>query len=326
LSSAGKDARSITHDTNDYHTLTASADGRTLATVQTKTTHNAYLLPGTGSHSAEAGAVPLHVRNISDVGLTWSHDGKLLASDGSRLWQMDRDGRNESLLVADPKALIFNQSACGIGYLVFMWSFHEGSRSANIWRANADGSNSIRLTEGKLDYDPICSPDQKWVYYLDATGGQIMRVLLDGSGKPEQVPGSSDFHGLVSGGQMDFSADAKTFAYLISVTSVETQTSISKVALLNLESPHSLRLLDINQRVSGGVQFTPDGKAIAVPVRDKGVDNLWIQPLDGSTPRQITNFDSQQIKLFHWSRDGKNLALVREHSESDVVLLQETNP
>jgi Tol biopolymer transport system component len=56
------------------------------------------------------------------------------------------------------------------------------------------------------------------------------------------------------------------------------------------------------------------------------VDNIWIQPLDGSAGHQITNFKSDQIDSFHWSPDGKALALVRFHSESDVIFLQEAKP
>jgi len=324
LPSTGEDFHPITRDTNDYFGLTASAG--TLATVQTRTTHNVYLLPGTGKRSAQQFPLSLQVRNIADVGLTWTHDGKLLASDGSRLWKMDRDGRNASLLVADPEAQVFNQSTCGSRYIVFMWSFHEGTNSANIWRANSDGSNALRLTAGKLDYNPVCSPDQKWVYYADETDGRIMRILLDGSGKSEVVPGSSAFHGSISGGQMDFSPDATTFAYLVSITSAETQAGQPKVALLSLGSTNSLRLLDVNPNVSGGVQFTPDGKSVAYSIRGNGVDNLWAQPVDGSVANQLTNFNSEQIDSFRWSPNGESLALLREHSESDVVLLQETNP
>jgi Tol biopolymer transport system component len=67
LSSTGKDFRPITRDTNNYFTLSTSADGRTLATVQTKTTSNVYLLPGTGSRSQQADSLPLQVRNKADV-------------------------------------------------------------------------------------------------------------------------------------------------------------------------------------------------------------------------------------------------------------------
>ena len=99
-----------------------------------------------------------------------------------------------------------------------------------------------------------------------------------------------------------------------------------KIALLNLESQTSPRLLDVNPHISGGVQFTPDGKAVAYPIRENGVDNLWVQPFDGSAGHQITNFTSEQIDSFHWSPDGRTLALLRGHSESDVVLLQESKP
>ena len=36
------------------------------------------------------------------------------------------------------------------------------------------------------------------------------------------------------------------------------------------------------------------------------------------------NFASEHIDSFHWSPDGKSLGVLRSHSESDVVLLQES--
>ena len=41
---------------------------------------------------------------------------------------------------------------------------------------------------------------------------------------------------------------------------------------------------------------------------------------------QITKFDSEQILSFHWSPDGKSLGILRGHTDSDVVLLQESKP
>jgi Tol biopolymer transport system component len=124
--------------------------------------------------------------------------------------------------------------------------------------------------------------------------------------------------------EMSISSDGKVLAYAADqISGAETTESI---ALLNLESPTSPRLLATHSGRSGGVQFIPDGKAVAYPIRENGVDNLWVQPLDGSAGRQITHFTSDQIDSFHWSPDGKNLALLRSHSESDVVLLQESKP
>ena len=72
------------------------------------------------------------------------------------------------------------------------------------------------------------------------------------------------------------------------------------------------------------IRFTPDGKAVVYPFRDQDVDNLWLQPLNGSPGKQITNFKSEHISDFHWSFDGSKLGMVRGHYDFDVVLLQES--
>ena len=57
---------------------------------------------------------------------------------------------------------------------------------------------------------------------------------------------------------------------------------------------------------------------------EHGIDNLWLQPLDGSKGRQLTNFTSEEIgKTFHWSPDGSKLAVIRGHLDSDVVLIRD---
>jgi len=77
---------------------------------------------------------------------------------------------------------------------------------------------------------------------------------------------------------------------------------------------------------SSGVQFTPDGKSVAYAIRENGVDNVGVQPLDGSAGHRITDFKSEQVWSFHLSPDGKSLAVLRGHYDSDVVLLQESKP
>jgi Tol biopolymer transport system component len=53
------------------------------------------------------------------------------------------------------------------------------------------------------------------------------------------------------------------------------------------------------------------------------VDNIWVQPLEGSSGRQITHFTSGQIGDFRWSPDGSILAVEHEEETADVVLLQD---
>ena len=160
----------------------------------------------------------------------------------------------------------------------------------------------------------------------------MSRVLLDGSGKPEVVPGS-----LPPGLNFDYaptsiSPDGETLAYILMDTRPRAPgdnrpvSSMYTLALLSLGSANPPRQLDLNPHFAEGVRFTPDGKAVAYRIRENGVENIWAQPLDGSRGHQITNFASDHISEFHWSPDGKSLGVMRSHSESDVVLLQESKP
>ena len=71
------------------------------------------------------------------------------------------------------------------------------------------------------------------------------------------------------------------------------------------------------------MSLAPDGKSVAYIIQDQGVDNIFLQPLDGSPGHLITNFTSEHIAKFQWSPDGKTLAVARAQYTSDVVLLRE---
>ncbi|MGH9864056.1 MAG: TolB family protein, partial [Candidatus Acidiferrales bacterium] len=171
------------------------------------------------------------------------------------------------------------------------------------------------------------SPNGKQVYYLDSTADQLMRVPIDG-GHSEVVPGTAIPNGIYAGGAPAVSGDGKLVAFLASVTNPETRKGEQKIAIVSLDSSvkYPLRLLEPNTNIAGppGPQFTPDGKALAYVVRENGVDNVCVQPLDGSKGRQITSFISQQIFDFHWSSNGKTLGVRRFHRDSDVVLLHDS--
>ncbi len=313
----------ISHDTNTYSTLTFSADGKTLATVQQKSVSNLFILPAEGSPSPAASTLIVDGEKISSF--NWASDGALLTSDFARLLRTDINGKNPTVLATDPAAGILSLSVCGTQSIVFPWAFHGGTNGIGIWRANADGSHPTRLTNGDNDafFLPTCSGNHSWVYFFRDVK-QIWRVPLDASGKAEPIPGSAVPHSFEAGRGMGISPDGKTLAYMIKFLDMEKEEGTIKIALLDLGILKNPRLLDANPRISAGPQFTPDGKAVAYPVRENGVDNVWISPLDGSPGHQITKFDAEQILSFHWSPDGKSLGILRGHTASDVVLLQET--
>lgn len=69
------------------------------------------------------------------------------------------------------------------------------------------------------------------------------------------------------------------------------------------------------------VRWTPDGRGLAY--LDAAQENISVQPIEGGAPRRLTTFtDRKQIRDFDWSPDGKQLAIVRSVSTSDIVLLK----
>ncbi|MGA9801667.1 MAG: protein kinase [Terriglobales bacterium] len=331
ISSAGGQIQPVTRDTNGYSTLTLSADGKTAATVQVRITRSLSLLPGAATQTNVPVEPMAQAQDVSSV--AWTADGKLLISDGQSVRRMNVDGGQPTTMLNDPNSWIVDMARCGDRYLVLAWAFHGGTNHTGIWRANADGSNPTQLTKGTFDYRPACSPDGKSVYYYRGRAEHpLMRLRLEG-GEPEPVP-SSDVSGMYGlGAGLALSPDGKWLAFNADINASDNSQGVaSKMALVSLDanSQSSPRLIQPDPRIAIGggvftnaVSFTPDGKSVAYIIRDQGVDNIFVQPLDGSPGHQITNFTSENIAQFQWSPDGKALAVARTHNISDVVLLQE---
>jgi eukaryotic-like serine/threonine-protein kinase len=166
------------------------------------------------------------------------------------------------------------------------------------------------------------------VYFNDQYTGNVMRVPIDGSSKPANIPGTVVPNAIISSRYSAVSPDGKYLACVITVSPAANPTvNAQKIALVPLDTgpEPQTRLLDPDPRLRGHPSFTPDGKALVYSIRANGVENLWLQPLDGSPGRQITNFPAELIDTYHWSPDGKSVGMIRSQTESDVVLLRESS-
>jgi serine/threonine protein kinase len=312
----------ITRDANSYATNAISSDGHGIAAVQSRVIRKLYLLPSEGTEESSLTPLALPIQYVTTF--SWDSDGKLFLVGDGKLIRMNPDGTEQATLLTDPKVLqIRAPSPCG-AYIVFEWSFHEGIHNVNVWRANADGSHLQQLTTGEDGEDPVCSLDGRWVYYVDATKPQPMRISVDG-GQSEPVPGSTVPNGHYSSGNICVSPDGKWLTYLAKISSDSGTTEVKPV-LVSLTTPRAPQLIDVDRNISYPPQFTPDGEALVYPVVLNGVANYWLQPLNGGPRRRITNFTSGGNRVFYFSPDGKHLGVLRTLGESDVVLLRETNP
>ncbi|MGB0035850.1 MAG: protein kinase [Candidatus Acidiferrales bacterium] len=326
ISYPGGQFHAVTKDTNNYRSLTLSADAKILATVQQRTLRSFYVFSATGTGTNLPSPALPRERDFTDF--AWAETGGFYLAGLNDFMRVSLDGSNKTVLLSNVG--IFGINSCADGRSVaFSWVGQGGGNTINVWRTDANGADAKQLSFGKFDANPACSPDSKWVYYSDRKTDEFMRVPIDGSSKPVAVSGTVVPHAIVADTRVAISLDGKFLAFVISVTPAAGSTaSGQKIALVPLDAgPQTqTRLIEPDPRIRGELSFAPDGKALVYSIRVKGVENLWLQRLDGSPGRQITNFPAELIDVYHWSPDGKFIGMIRSQTESDVVLLRETSP
>ena len=177
-----------------------------------------------------------------------------------------------------------------------------------------DGGNAKLLTDSP-GLNATISPDGKWVAYttFGPGGFSIWKVSIDG-GEPVQITNEYSLAPAIS-------PDGK----LIACYYLDERTLTTKIALIPFAGGEPVKIFE-SQPIDAGtypVRWTHDGRALTYIVNRGGVSNIWIQPLDGSSPTQLTDFKSDRIFSFDWSRDGKWLALSRGPEQRDVVLVSD---
>ena len=313
----------ITRDTNLYQTLTLSTDGRTLSTVQTKSIRGLSIAKNTATPGRVIGPADLQTvltpAPTLNLQFDWLSDNQMAVSTlQTGVSLINPDTGHQTGIVNESG--ISGITTCGSRYLILQCAFHGGSKSLNLWRTEADGSNPLQLTRDKLDMFPACASDARWVYYFSPDTSMMWRVPISG-GNPEAVnlPRAPN---TFPTGLFAVSPDGKIIAAL----AVDNTGKNPRIMLLDA-SPSAAaqsRVLKVDDRISGNLHFTADGKAITYAIRDHGLEDIWLQPLSGDSPgRKITNVHFQQIGTFRWSPSGKSLGVVSGESDSDVVLIHE---
>jgi len=305
------EARTLTNDLSDYHLVSLTTDAGALVTVVSDTTSNIWLVPnGEWSNGRQ-----LTSSKSNGIGATaLLSDGRIIyesrAGGNSDLWIMDADGRNQKQLTDDAYNERFALATPDGHHIVFL-SARPGSQ---LWRMDIDGSNAKRLTDsGALS--PTMSPDGKWVAYttFGPGGFSIWKVSIDG-GEPVQITSKYSLSPAIS-----------PDGTLIACYYLDERTGGPKIALIPFAGGEPVKIFEYRFVDAGTypVRWTHDGRALTYIVNRGGVSNIWIQPVDDSPARQLTDFKSDRIFSFDWSRDGKWLALSRGPEQRDVVMMSD---
>lgn len=306
LSYPGGDAKQLTNDLNDYRSLSLSSDSSVVAAVQSVRISSMWLAPGADSARAR------QIGGGHYDSLAWTPEGRIVyaSSESGNLdiWIMDADGSNHKQLTFDSHTDFEPVTSPDGRYLVFI---SDRAGAFSVWRMNRDGSNLKQLTGSGGGEAPCFSPDGKWVLFSDFGHGKLSlwKVPTDG-GTPMQVTEKASWSPVVS-------PDGKLIACYYAADEMGVQV---KLAVIPFEGGPPVKMFDI---ISPEVRWTTDGRSLTYIVNRTGMSNIWKQPLDGGPATQLTDFKTDRIFWFDWSRDGKQLAFVRGAVSSDVVQISD---
>ena len=301
------DFRLLTTDTNDYIHPSISADGQSIAASQVHGKFEIVIAPANSPEKLTPIKLP---SNLPIWGWDWTPDAQLLVVQGPDIRMVNPAG-GDRVVFSEPRYPMDQVTSCANGrFFVFRTLGRSGGAETNFWRVDSNGTNLTRLTLGLNERVPACSNDGKWLYYLDAAQNHFLkRIPIDGGAPETIIKAPSEPYAL--------SPDGKTVATFEVRESDHTNTLVLYSLVDGKKSA-----LEFDPRGLPSLAFLPSGKAVAYMVREKGVDNLWIQPLDGTPRRQLTHFTAERIAGYAFSKDGSQIGMRRGHAESDAVLLR----
>jgi TolB protein len=188
------------------------------------------------------------------------------------------------------------------GRWIAFGSGREGSEA--IWKVLAEGGIPTRLTQGP-DTHPCWSPEGSFIVF-DADGTDV-RVIGPDGGVPVKV--NPDSLSLPEHSFPTWSHDGR--AVFLS--------GHQEVLSIDLASGDVARIYRREGSLVRAFKFSPDGKylvAAVYPSANQPESDLWLIPLDGSEPVQITDLPGRvdqpdyspdgTMIAFQWTQEGKS--------------------
>jgi eukaryotic-like serine/threonine-protein kinase len=316
ISYPGAAIRRITNDLNSYGRVTLSADGKTAATVTYNERFEDQMFPADHPPKFSEGTTAGGARWLDWIG----NEEVLLSDMEDYSLQAVTLGGKKTTLFSTSEMRAFDASACAGRTVVFAGERLDKGSETRIWSIDLEGNNLQPLTPGPADQYARCSPDGKWMAFYDFTN-RILKKVRRSDGKVETLI-AAERHPAAS---FDLSSDGQQILAITRTFGEAAGRSV--LSFVSLESGATTKEIPIaGALITAAV--VPGGKYVAYTMRDRGVENIWLQPLDGGPARQWTQFHLDRetmswIQTMSWSPDGKHLAIAHGTTRGDAVLLKD---
>ena len=137
----------------------------------------------------------------------------------------------------------------------------------------------------------------------------------------KKIPTVDDLLNVKSLGGAQISPDGRWVAYTVTETDFKQNAYVTHVWLANAQTGRTLQLTR-GEKSAGNPQWSPDSEWLAFTSNRIGDKNqIFALHPDGGEAVQLTKTENG-VNGFAWSRDGKSLAVVRDNSTTDLVLIQ----
>ncbi len=309
VSAATGEASPLTKDSETYSALSLDKKASVLVSTLVKPDFRLQLL---NTENPSAGRI------LTDaMSAAFAPDGKVIFSSAmsgnDEIWSINADGSGQRQLTndtADESAPVVSPDNNSI----FFASNRTGE--AHVWRMNADGSNQEQITKTEGGYPLSVSSDGKWLYYHHGLNRTLWRVSTTPSGEEQSILNKRKNRFAVS-------PDGLRIVFL---EKQDEENILMIISLADGQTIKTFKLADGRARLVD-LEWSRDGENLAYILADGEFKNnkLWFQPLDGKTPRYITDLGDKEIgeaSGFALSPDGKSFAVTQGGWRHDAVLLK----
>jgi eukaryotic-like serine/threonine-protein kinase len=313
----GKNLTNLTPNSKENDTMpTFSANGKFIAFRSERDSGGMYVMEETGEN----------VRKISDIGFhpSWSPDGKkIVVSDkaaaihtvhtipNSSLYLIDVATRDQTKIETGGDAIMPNWSPHG--NRIAFWFVADG-KLGEIATVPAEGGEPVVVARDPAsDWNPVWSPDGKFLYFASDRGGNmnLWRIAIDektgqAMGEPESVRTPSKYCRHIT-----FSRDGKILGYV----RYESQSNLQAISFdpKTLVTTGEPLWITRGDREISNPSLSPNGEEYVVRIPSRTQEDMGIIGKNGSNIRTLTN-DKFRERLPRWSPDGKKIGFQTDRS------------